>query len=198
MKSWIRRPTASPKPTWTGRSSWTARWGWRAPRSRDLAILRRTYCGSVGVQYMHIADPAEKAWIQERIEGRDKEISFTPEGKVAILRKLIETEGFERFLHKRFPAPSASAWTAARRGPALEQVIKRGGALGVDRSWSGMPHRGRLNVLAAVMGKPYRAIFHEFQGGSSQPSDIEGSGDVKYHLGASSDREFDGKRCTCR
>jgi 2-oxoglutarate dehydrogenase E1 component len=160
-----------------------------------LAILRRTYCGSVGVQYMHIADPGEKAWIQERIEGRDKEISFTPEGKVAILRKLIEAEGFERFLHKRFPGTKRFGLDGGEAViPALEQVIKRGGALGVDQMVLGMPHRGRLNVLAAVMGKPYRAIFHEFQGGSSQPSDIEGSGDVKYHLGASSDREFDGRR----
>jgi 2-oxoglutarate dehydrogenase E1 component len=68
-----------------------------------LAIVRRTYCGNVGVQYMHITDPSEKAWLQERIEGRDKEITFTREGKVAILKKLIEAEGFERFLHKRLP-----------------------------------------------------------------------------------------------
>ncbi len=74
----------------------------------------------------------------------------------------------------------------------MEQIIKRGGALGVQDIVIGMPHRGRLNVLAAVMAKPYHVIFHEFQGGSSLPSDIEGSGDVKYHLGASSDRAFDG------
>ncbi|MBW3558206.1 MAG: 2-oxoglutarate dehydrogenase E1 component [Proteobacteria bacterium] len=160
-----------------------------------LSSLRRTYCGSVGVQYMHIADPVEKAWIQERIEGRDKEITFTPEGKVAILRKLIETEGLERFLHRRFPGTKRFGLDGGEAVvPALEQVIKRGGAMGVDQIVVGMPHRGRLNVLAGVMGKPYRAIFHEFQGGSSQPSDIEGSGDVKYHLGASSDREFDGRR----
>ena len=78
--------------------------------------------------------------------------------------------------------------------PALEQIIKRGGALGVKDIVVGMPHRGRLNVLAAVMAKPYRVIFHEFQGGSSLPTDIEGSGDVKYHLGASSDRTFDGNQ----
>ncbi len=160
-----------------------------------LAILRRTYCGSVGVQYMHISDPAEKAWLQRRIEGRDKEISFTREGKIAILKKLIESEGFERFLAKRFPGTKRFGLDGAEAAvPALEQIIKRGGALGVRDIVLGMPHRGRLNVLAAVMAKPYRAIFHEFQGGSSTPSDIEGSGDVKYHLGASSDREFDGNR----
>ena len=158
-----------------------------------LEILRRTYCGNVGVQYMHISDPQEKAWLQERIEGKDKEIAFTPEGKIAILKKLIEAEAFERFLHKRFPGTKRFGLDGAEAlVPAMEQVIKRGGALGVRDIVIGMPHRGRLNVLAAVMGKPYRVIFHEFQGGSALPSDIEGSGDVKYHLGASSDRVFDG------
>ena len=158
-----------------------------------MAILRRTYCGNVGVQFMHISDPDEKRWIQERIEGKDKEITFTPEGKKAILKKLIETETWERFLHKRFPGTKRfGLYGGESLVPAMEQIIKRGGALGVDEIVLGMPHRGRLNVLAAVMGKPYRAILHEFQGGSSTPSDIEGSGDVKYHLGASSDRAFDG------
>ncbi|CAN7502239.1 2-oxoglutarate dehydrogenase E1 component [Phenylobacterium sp. LjRoot225] len=158
-----------------------------------LAILRRTYCGNIGVQYMHISDPKEKSWLQERIEGRDKEITFTKDGKVAILKKLIETEGFERFLHRRFPGTKRFGLDGGESMvPALEQIIKRGGAMGVKDIVVGMPHRGRLNVLAAVMGKPYQVIFHEFQGGSSLPSDVEGSGDVKYHLGASSDREFDG------
>jgi len=158
-----------------------------------LAIVRRTYCGNVGVQYMHISDPKEKAWLQARIEGRDKEIAFTKEGKIAILKKLIETEGFEKFLHRRFPGTKRFGLDGGESlVPALEQIIKRGGALGVKDIIIGMPHRGRLNVLAAVMGKPYQVIFHEFQGGSSLPSDVEGSGDVKYHLGASSDREFDG------
>ena len=164
-----------------------------ATLSEILAILRRTYCGNVGVQYMHISDPDEKRWIQERIEGKDKEIVFTPEGKKAILKKLIEAEAFERFLHKRFPGTKRFGLDGGEAlVPAMEQIIKRGGALGVNEILLGMPHRGRLNVLAAVMGKPYRAIFHEFRGGSSVPSDIEGSGDVKYHLGASSNRVFDG------
>ena len=158
-----------------------------------LQIMRRTYCGNLGVQYMHISDPQQKGWLQERIEGKDKEIAFTPEGKIAILKKLIEAEAFERFLHRRFPGTKRFGLDGAESlVPAMEQVIKRGGALGVNDIIIGMPHRGRLNVLAAVMGKPYRAIFHEFQGGSSTPSDIGGSGDVKYHLGASSDRAFDG------
>ena len=158
-----------------------------------LEILRRTYCNDIGVQYMHISDPAQKAWLQERIEGRDKEISFTKEGKVAILKKLIEAEGFEKFLHKRFPGTKRFGLDGGEAMvPALEQIIKRGGALGVKDIVIGMPHRGRLNVLAAVMAKPYQVIFHEFQGGTSLPSDVEGSGDVKYHMGASSDRAFDG------
>ncbi|HEY3948628.1 2-oxoglutarate dehydrogenase E1 subunit family protein, partial [Phenylobacterium sp.] len=144
-----------------------------------LEIVRRTYCGNVGVQYMHISDPKEKGWLQARIEGRDKEIVFTKEGKVAILKKLIETEGFEKFLHRRFPGTKRFGLDGGESlVPALEQIIKRGGALGVKDIIVGMPHRGRLNVLAAVMGKPYQVIFHEFQGGSSLPSDVEGSGDV--------------------
>jgi 2-oxoglutarate dehydrogenase E1 component len=155
-----------------------------------LSILKRTYSGHVGVEYMHISDPEQRLWIQERIEGR--EVGFTAMGKVAILNKLIEAESFERFLNvkytgtKRFGLDGGESMV-----PALEQIIKRGGQLGVNEIVIGMPHRGRLNVLANVMGKPYRAIFNEFKGGSAQPDDVEGSGDVKYHLGASSDREFD-------
>ncbi|HKQ96065.1 MAG TPA: 2-oxoglutarate dehydrogenase E1 component, partial [Aestuariivirgaceae bacterium] len=158
-----------------------------------VEILRRTYCSTLGVEFMHISDPIQKAWIQERIEGPDKSITFTPEGKKAILNKLVETEGFEQFLNvkytgtKRFGIDGGESMV-----PALEQIIKRGGALGVSEIVLGMAHRGRLNVLANVMGKPFSAIFHEFKGGSSNPEDVEGSGDVKYHLGSSSDREFDG------
>ena len=164
-----------------------------ATLNQILDILKRTYCGTFAVEFMHITDPEQKAWIQERIEGPDKDISFTNEGKQAILKKLIEAEGFEQFLNvkytgtKRFGLDGAEAMV-----PALEQIIKRGGALGVREIIVGMPHRGRLNVLAAVMGKPYHHIFHEFHGGSVTPEDIAGSGDVKYHLGASSDRAFDG------
>lgn len=162
-----------------------------------LALLKRTYCGNIGIQFMHIAEPEEKSWLQARFEGADKfeQNAFTREGKLAILNKLIEAEGFERFLHKRFPGTKRFGLDGGEAMvPALEQIIKRGGALGVDEIIFGMAHRGRLNTLAAVMGKPYRAIFHEFQGGSTVPSDIEGSGDVKYHMGASSDREFDGNK----
>jgi 2-oxoglutarate dehydrogenase E1 component len=160
-----------------------------------VAILQRTYCQTLGVEFMHISDAAQKSWMQERIEGPDKEISFTREGKRAILNKLIEAEGFEKFCELKFTGTKRFGLDGGESMiPALEQIIKRGGALGVKDIALGMAHRGRLSVLAQVMGKPHRAIFHEFKGGSSTPNEIEGSGDVKYHLGASSDREFDGNR----
>jgi 2-oxoglutarate dehydrogenase E1 component len=157
-----------------------------------VAILRRTYCQTLGVEFMHISDPQQKSWIQERIEGPDKEITFTREGKRAILNKLIEAEGFEKFCDLKFTGTKRFGLDGGEAMiPALEQIIKRGGALGVKDIALGMAHRGRLSVLAHVMAKPHRAIFHEFKGGSSSPDDADGSGDVKYHLGASSDREFD-------
>ena len=155
-------------------------------------LMKRTYCGTFAIQFMHISNPEEAAWLKERIEGYGKEIAFTQEGRKAILNKLVEAEGFEKFLHvkymgtKRFGLDGGEALI-----PAMEQIIKRGGALGVKEVVIGMPHRGRLSVLANVLNKPYRAIFHEFQGGSYKPDDVDGSGDVKYHLGASSDRTFD-------
>jgi 2-oxoglutarate dehydrogenase E1 component len=157
-----------------------------------VAILRRTYCQTLGVEFLHISNGAQKGWIQERIEGPDKEISFTREGKRAILNKLVEAEGFEKFCDLKFTGTKRFGLDGGESMiPALEQIIKRGGALGVREIVLGMAHRGRLNVLSQVMAKPHRAIFHEFKGGSSTPNEIEGSGDVKYHLGASSDREFD-------
>ena len=160
-----------------------------------LEILTRTYCSTLGVEFMHISDPEEKAWIQARIEGADKEISFTAEGKRAILQKLIEAEGFEQFLDVRYKGTKRFGLDGGESLiPALEQILKRGGQLGLKEVVLGMAHRGRLNVLSQVMAKPHRAIFHEFKGGSYAPDDVEGSGDVKYHLGASSDREFDGNK----
>src|SRR5882724_11905658 len=160
-----------------------------------IAILQRTYCQTLGVEFLHISDGAQKGWIQARIEGPDKEISFTREGKRAILNKLIETEGFEKFCDTKFTGTKRFGLDGAESMiPALEQIIKRGGALGVKEIVLGMAHRGRLNVLAQVMAKPHRIIFHEFKGGSATSEDVEGSGDVKYHLGASSDREFDGNQ----
>src|SRR3974390_3925077 len=160
-----------------------------------VAILRRTYCQTLGVEFMHISNAAQKSWIQERIEGKDKEIQFTREGKRAILNKLVEAEGFEKFLDVKYTGTKRFGLDGGESLiPALEQIIKRGGNLGVKEIVLGMPHRGRLNVLTQVMGKPHRALFHEFKGGSAKPDEIEGSGDVKYHLGASSAPEFDNNK----
>jgi len=158
-----------------------------------VQVLRETYCGSIGVEFMHIQHPDEKAWIQQRIESIRNQTQFTQKGKQAILERLIEAEEFERFLHvkytgtKRFGLDGGEATI-----PALEQILKRGGQLGVQEVVIGMPHRGRLNVLANIMRKPYVAILSEFQGNPANPGDVQGSGDVKYHLGTSSDRNFDG------
>ncbi|WP_455476112.1 2-oxoglutarate dehydrogenase E1 component [Bartonella sp. B17] len=160
-----------------------------------LEILNRTYCSTIGLEYMHISDPAQKAWLQERIERIDKKAVFTQKDKKAILSKLIEAEGFEQFLDtkykgtKRFGIDGGEALI-----PALEQIIQCGSSLGVQEVVLGMAHRGRLNVLSQVLAKPHRAIFHEFKGGSYKPDDVEGSGDVKYHLGTSADLEFDGNK----
>ncbi|WP_416898969.1 MAG: 2-oxoglutarate dehydrogenase E1 component [Minwuia sp.] len=160
-----------------------------------LEVVQKVYCGTMGVEYMHIQSPEQKAWIQNRIEGPDKEVTFTLMGKKAILNKIAEAEGFESFLNvkytgtKRFGLDGGEALM-----PAMEAIIKRGGQLGVQDIVLGMPHRGRLNVLTNVMGKPFRAVFSEFQGNAANPEDVQGSGDVKYHLGTSSDREFDGNK----
>jgi len=159
-----------------------------------LKILKKTYSSKIGYEFMHMGDPDEKSWIRDRIEGKEKDISFTSNGKKAILNKIIEAEGFEKYLHIKFVGTKRFGLDGGESLiPALEQIIKRGGNLGAKEIKIGMPHRGRLNVLANVMGKSYKAIFSEFFGKSvTSKKDFEG--DVKYHLGASSDREFDGNR----
>ena len=158
-----------------------------------MQAVRETYCGTIGVEYMHIQDPAQKAWIQERIEAIHNQTQFTVEGKRAILERLTTAEAFEQFLNKKYTGTKRFGLDGGETMiPALEQILKRGGQLGLKEVVVGMPHRGRLNVLANFMGKPYTAIFSEFQGGAAHPEDVGGSGDVKYHLGTSSDREFDG------
>lgn len=158
-----------------------------------VGILRKNYCGKIGLEYMHINDLGERRFLQDRMEGRDKGVSFTPEGKQAILEKVIHGEQWEKFLARKYVGTKRFGLDGGESMiPALEAVIKYGGQAGVEEVVVGMAHRGRLNVLANVMGKPYRAIFNEFAGGSANPQDVGGSGDVKYHLGTSSDREFDG------
>ena len=158
-----------------------------------VAVLRSTYCGHIGFEYMHINDLDERRFIQERIEGREETIQFTTEGKRSILEKVIHGEQWEKFLARKYVGTKRFGLDGGESMiPALEAVIKYGGQMGVEEIAIGMAHRGRLNVLSNVMGKPYRAVFHEFAGGATNPADVGGSGDVKYHLGTSSDREFDG------
>jgi 2-oxoglutarate dehydrogenase E1 component len=158
-----------------------------------VEILRETYCGSIGVEFMHIQHPDEKAWIQQRIEGIRNQTQFTARGKRTILERLIEAEEFERFLHVKFTGTKRFGLDGGEATiPALEQILKRGSQLGIKEAVLGMAHRGRLNVLANIMCKSYVAIFSEFQGHAAHPDDVQGSGDVKYHLGTSADRSFDG------
>jgi 2-oxoglutarate dehydrogenase E1 component len=159
-----------------------------------MSILHKTYCGAIGIEYMHIQDPAEKSWLQERMESIHNQTHFTAKGKRAILNRLIETEGFEQYLDKKFTGTKRFGLDGGESlVPAMEQIFKRGSQLGIEEIVLGMAHRGRLNVLANVMGKPFQAIFSEFQDGTVHPDDVLGSGDVKYHLGTSSDRVFDGR-----
>ena len=158
-----------------------------------ISVVRKTYCGHIGIEYMHIQDPAEKSWLQERMEGMQNQAHFTEKGKRFILRRLCETEGFEKYLDKKFTGTKRFGLDGGESlVAAIEQVMKRGSQLGIEEIVLGMAHRGRLNILANVMGKPYQAIFSEFQGNAAMPDDVQGSGDVKYHLGTSSDRTFDG------
>jgi len=156
-----------------------------------LSILRKTYCSTIGVEYMHIADPIEKVWFRERIEEKEYQLNFTKNGKKAILNKLIQAEGFEKFLAVKFVGTKRFGIDGGESLiPALEQLIKRGGKLGVKEIKIGMPHRGRLNVLANVLQKSYKRMFNEFAG-EIELEKSNSAGDVKYHLGASSNREFD-------
>ena len=154
---------------------------------------KHTYSSNIGVEYMHIQDPDQKNWIQERIEAIENRTEFSVNGRRAILERLTAAESFEKFLDKKYTGTKRFGLDGAEATiPALEQILKRGGQIGLKEMVIGMPHRGRLNVLANMMGKPFRAIFNEFSGVAMGPEIDYGSGDVKYHLGTSSDREFDG------
>jgi len=154
--------------------------------------LRQTYCGTIGVEFMHIQDPAQKAWFQERIEAIGNHTDFTVKGKMAIYERLVDAEEFERYLHKKYTGTKRFGMDGAEAViPALEQILKRGSQLDLREAVIGMAHRGRLNVLHNVLQKPFRAIISEFLGNPANPEDAGGSGDVKYHMGASADRDFD-------
>ncbi len=157
-----------------------------------LSFLKKTYCGPIGYEYMHIANPTERKWIRDRIEQDDNALNFTKNGKKAILNKLIQAEGFEKFLHTKFVGTKRFGLDGGESLiPALEQIIKVGGQYKIKEVKIGMSHRGRLNVLANILQKSYKKIFNEFAGEINNVQK-DAAGDVKYHLGASSDREFDG------
>jgi len=157
-----------------------------------LSFLNKTYCGPIGYEYMHISNPTERKWLRDRIEQDESSLQFTKNGKEAILNKLIQAEGFEKFLHTKYVGTKRFGLDGGESLiPALEQIIKIAGQSGAKEVKIGMSHRGRLNVLANVLQKSYKRIFNEFAG-DIQTFGEEGAGDVKYHLGASSDREFDG------
>jgi 2-oxoglutarate dehydrogenase E1 component len=164
-------------------------------RLREIvAILRQTYCGKIGVEYMHIQVPAERAWIQEKFENGSRRLRLSAAAKIEILDVLTTAETFERFLDRRYTGTKRFGIEGAESlMPALETILRCGAAFGVKEFVIGMPHRGRLNVLANFVGKPYAAIFSEFQGNSTNPEHVHGSGDVKYHLGTSADREVGGR-----
>ncbi|MDX1483287.1 MAG: 2-oxoglutarate dehydrogenase E1 component [Alphaproteobacteria bacterium] len=158
-----------------------------------IDVVRNTYCGKIGVEFMHIQSPDEKAWIQQEVESGRARARLDPEERLGTLRHLIRAEEFEKFLHVKYPGTKRFGVDGAEAMvTALEEIIHSASRQGVEEIIFGMPHRGRLNVLANIMGKPYTAIFSEFQGSSAHPEDVQGSGDVKYHLGTSGDREFEG------
>ncbi len=159
-----------------------------------MAMLRQTYCGTIGVEYMHIQVPAERAWIQQKFETGGRGAALSAADRKEILEILTVAETFERFLDRRYTGTKRFGIEGGESlMPALEAILRRSAALGVRELVIGMPHRGRLNVLANFVGKPFAAIFSEFQGNSTNPEHVHGSGDVKYHLGTSADREIAGQ-----
>ncbi|MBA3813370.1 MAG: 2-oxoglutarate dehydrogenase E1 component [Alphaproteobacteria bacterium] len=164
-----------------------------------LKRLRQAYCGTIGIEFLHIQDPEKKLWLQKRIEGNGEIGLGTPikdiKWKKKILKKLTEAEAFENFLHTKYPAAKRFGLDGGESLiPGLEEMLQQSAELGVEEVVLGMSHRGRLNVLVNLFSKPYQAIFSEFQGGNPKPDQVQGSGDVKYHLGSSTDRIFNGHK----
>ena len=166
----------------------------RATLREIVATLRRIYCGRIGIEYMHIQALEERQWIQQKFEQPEARPGLTGAAKKEILRVLTAAETFERFLDRRYTGTKRFGIEGGESlMPALEAILRRGAELGIAEFVLGMPHRGRLNVLANFMGKPFAQIFSEFQGGSANPEHVQGSGDVKYHLGTSGDRDVAGR-----
>jgi len=160
-----------------------------------IKILNETYASSIGVEFLHIQSVEQKQWVQERIEEVNNKTNFTTQGKKGIFQRLVESELFEQYLDKKFLGTKRYGIVGGESMiPGIEQIVKQSCLLGVEDIYFGTAHRGRLTLLATVLGMPYRGILSKFQGNLNDPNEVLGSGDVKYHLGVSSDREFDGKK----
>jgi len=159
-----------------------------------IQVLNKTYASSIGVEFLHIQSVEQKQWVQERIEEVHNKTNFTTQGKKAIFQRLVESELFEQYLDKKFLGTKRYGVEGGESMiPGIEQIVKQSCIAGVQDIYFGTAHRGRLTLLATVLGMPYRGILSKFQGSLNDPNEVLGSGDVKYHLGVSSDREFDGK-----
>ena len=160
-----------------------------------IKILNKTYASSIGVEFLHIQSVEQKQWVQERIEEVNNKTNFTTQGKKAIFQRLVESELFEQYLDKKFLGTKRYGIVGGESMiPGIEQIVKQSCLSGVEDIYFGTAHRGRLTLLATVLGMPYKGILSKFQGDLNDPNEVLGSGDVKYHLGVSSDREFDGKK----
>ncbi len=160
-----------------------------------IKILNKTYASSIGVEFLHIQSVEQKQWVQARIEEAYNKTNFTKKGKKAIFQRLVESELFEQYLDKKFLGTKRYGIVGGESMiPGIEQMVKQSCLLGVEDIYFGTAHRGRLTLLSTVLGMPYRGILSKFQGDLNDPNEVLGSGDVKYHLGVSSDREFDGKK----
>ena len=160
-----------------------------------INILNKTYASSIGVEFLHIQSVEQKQWVQARIEEAYNKTNFTTQGKKAIFQRLVESELFEKYLDKKFLGTKRYGIVGGESMmPGIEQMVKQSCLLGVEDIYFGTAHRGRLTLLSTVLGMPYRGILSKFQGDLNDPNEVLGSGDVKYHLGVSSDREFDGKK----
>jgi 2-oxoglutarate dehydrogenase E1 component len=158
--------------------------------ARDLlAKLRATYCGTIGVEYMSISDKTQRDWLSQQMEPKLNRPPFSAEESRAVLYQLIAAEEFEQFLRRTFlGAKTFSLEGAEATIPLLNSMIDDGAAMGIEEICMGMPHRGRLAVLAHVLNKPYESILSEFKETNLPPGAHEGDGDVKYHLGYANDR----------
>ncbi len=167
----------------------------KAPLKEIIKILKETYASFIGVEFLHMQSPEQKQWVQERIEEVKNKTIFTNEGKKAIYKRLVESELFEQFLDRKFLGTKRYGIEGGESMlPGIEQIVKQSCIAGVENIFIGTAHRGRLTLLTTILGMPYRGILSKFQGNLNDPNEVLGSGDVKYHLGVSSDREFEGKK----